>query len=180
MGRERWRPIAGTDGWYEVSTLGQVRSWVPDRNGAGRPDEPRLITPGANPRGYLEIKFSKRIGGGRRSLHRIVLETFVGPALPGFEACHLNHDKSDNRLSNLRWGTHVENMRQNRFASLQAKKLTSSDAIEIAGLLRAGETYTAIADRFGIAKGNVWSIATGRSWSAHTGIPYRSSRKAAA
>lgn len=42
--REIWKPVPGTDGWYDVSTHGQVRSWV----GCGwreryRAKEPRLL-----------------------------------------------------------------------------------------------------------------------------------------
>lgn len=45
------------------------------------------------------------------SVHRLVLETFVGPCPEGYEADHRNRDRSDNRLSNLRYVTRAENQR---------------------------------------------------------------------
>jgi hypothetical protein len=45
-------------------------------------------------------------------VHRLVLMTFVGPCPPGMEACHFpNPERSDNRLSNLRWDTRSNNGR---------------------------------------------------------------------
>ena len=51
-------------------------------------------------------------GGGRKqtlAIHRMVLEAFVGPRQPGQECLHRNDIQGDNRLTNLRWGTHAEN-----------------------------------------------------------------------
>lgn len=45
------------------------------------------------------------------SVHRLVLETFVGPCLEGYEADHRNRNRSDNRLSNLHYVTRAENQR---------------------------------------------------------------------
>ncbi|QZE10566.1 hypothetical protein SEA_SCOOBYDOOBYDOO_251 [Mycobacterium phage ScoobyDoobyDoo] len=44
-----------------------------------------------------------------RLVHRLVLEAFVGPCPPGMETRHLDDDPSNNRLSNLCWGTRLEN-----------------------------------------------------------------------
>lgn len=45
-----------------------------------------------------------------RSVHQLILETFVGPKPDGMEGCHYpDSDKSNNRLDNLRWDTHGEN-----------------------------------------------------------------------
>ena len=38
-----------------------------------------------------------------RSIHRLVLETFVGACPEGMEAQHWNDNRGDNRLENLRW-----------------------------------------------------------------------------
>lgn len=46
-------------------------------------------------------------------IHRLVLETFVGPCPDGLECRHLNGIPNDNRLENLVWGTHRENMKDN-------------------------------------------------------------------
>lgn len=42
-------------------------------------------------------------------VHRLVWETFNGPVPEGMEIDHINRDKHDNRLSNLRLVSHREN-----------------------------------------------------------------------
>lgn len=52
-----------------------------------------------------------RDGKARRfAVHRLVLDAFVGPCPEGLQACHGNNVKHDNRLANLRWDTHSENV----------------------------------------------------------------------
>lgn len=60
--------------------------------------------------GYLHV--SMRWGGVNRhiSVHRLVLETFVGPCPPGMVCRHVpDFDPANNRLVNLCWGTQKEN-----------------------------------------------------------------------
>jgi hypothetical protein len=52
-------------------------------------------------------------GGGRsrnRLVHQLVLEVFVGPRPKGLECRHLDGDSTNNAPTNLKWGTHKENM----------------------------------------------------------------------
>ncbi len=53
------------------------------------------------------------VGRGEK-VHRLVLRAFVGPAPPGYEADHINRDRADNRLVNLRWVTRSQNLRGTR------------------------------------------------------------------
>lgn len=95
-GEEEWRPIPGHDG-YEASSLGRVRS------------PRRVLKPwGSNNKiGHLKVGLD---GGKRMWVHRAVLLAFVGPCPPGLEVRHLNGEPTDNRVENLRYGTHAENM----------------------------------------------------------------------
>lgn len=52
-----------------------------------------------------------RIGGKDFSVHRLVVETFIGPIHKGLEVDHLNRNPADNRLENLRICTHSDNCR---------------------------------------------------------------------
>jgi hypothetical protein len=105
---ERWRPIPGYEGSYEVSDLGSVRSLdrITDR---GRKWRGRTLAPAVMPRGYLIVTLWR--DGKQRSalVHRLVLSAFVGPAPDGTEALHGDGDPANNMLSNLSWGTHAEN-----------------------------------------------------------------------
>jgi hypothetical protein len=106
---ERWLPIPGFEGRYEVSDHGLVRSL--DRvqvNRLGR----RRFWPGQmlkiqmTPNGYSKVCLG---GVNWRLVHRLVLTAFVGPCPDGMECLHGNDVRTDNRLANLSWGTHEEN-----------------------------------------------------------------------
>lgn len=108
---ERWVPVPGHEGIYEVSDLGRVRS-VPrvatHRNGSSRRVDGKIRRLVPNGR-YLKVQLSTADGSRRTHwVHRLVLLAFVGDA-PGMNACHGNGDGRDNRLVNLRWDTPHEN-----------------------------------------------------------------------
>lgn len=53
-----------------------------------------------------------QVGGKQcqRRIHRLMLLTFVGPCPNGLEVLHIDDDKTNNDLSNLKYGTRSENM----------------------------------------------------------------------
>ena len=110
---EKWLPVAGYEGRYEVSDHGRV--WSKDRmvrHGRGpglRRHAGRMLKQGRKPAGYPVV--GALIDGKVKSLyvHRLVLEAFVGPCPEGHVARHLDDDKSNNHLSNLVWGTESQN-----------------------------------------------------------------------
>lgn len=143
---------------YLVSDLGNVYSlWRQEWRGrAGRfqgsslvivPDSPRMLTPfdrknrKGEPTGYLSVSLGRRV---IRYVHELVLLAFVGPRpSPEHEACHGLGGRSDNRLSNLRWGTTRENCQDRIMVGTQY----AGDAWRMArGMLPAGLVGTEIAD----------------------------------
>lgn len=112
---ERWLPVVGYEGLYEVSDLGRVRGLDRlEQIGGPRPGVRRRrgrvlrqfrmkTTP------YLYVRLSKESQGTTRTVHSLVLDAFAGPCPDGMEGRHLNGDHRDNVLANLVWGTGSEN-----------------------------------------------------------------------
>jgi hypothetical protein len=103
---ERWLPIARVEGRYEVSDHGRIRCVRPAKQGrsSGAVRKPVPCT-----RGYLRVQVHHNARVVDLGIAPEVLAAFVGPRPPGQEARHLDGNKTDNRLSNLAWGTPLEN-----------------------------------------------------------------------
>lgn len=112
---ETWKDVLGYEGRYQISDLGRFRSVdhvTANYNNKRRTRRCRgkLFTPRFSGK-YLAVGLRKDRKLRTREIHRIVLETFVGPCPAGMEACHRNGDHHDNRLVNLRWDTRRNNRR---------------------------------------------------------------------
>jgi hypothetical protein len=110
---EHWLPVVGFEKYYQVSDRGSVRSLprsIVNRRGQQRHYKACVLRPGRiHYQNYLRVILQ---GGGvisTRLVHHLVLEAFTGPCPPGQETRHLNDRGDDNRLSNLAWGTRLDN-----------------------------------------------------------------------
>ena len=168
---EIWKAIPGFAG-YEVSDLGQVRSlW--ERHSGGRAIRytigatPRLLKQQKNRDGYLCVDLSS--GQGRkarkvRRVHTLVLLAFVGEPPPGLMACHTEQsDRTNNKLSNLRWGTRSDNngLDVTRHCGKHpCSKLSPADVREVRKLLqKGGMTQREIGKRYGVSRSTITLIA---------------------
>lgn len=122
-------------------------------------------------RGYLVVKLSKIDGSSQVLIHRLVLEAFVGPCPDGMECRHLDGDRTNNALSNLRWGTPTENQydRIRHGTSCQGSqhpmaKLDEAKIEEIRRLRAEGILLRKIGDKFGVHKSTVQNACIRKTW----------------
>lgn len=95
---ERWLPVPGYAGFYEVSDTGRVYSLARVATPGG------LLTARVNSRGYRMVSLVK-YGRVRTVLvGRLVLEAFAGPAC-GRRARHGPKGPGNDSLANLSWGS---------------------------------------------------------------------------
>jgi hypothetical protein len=158
---EEWRAVAepGYEGFYEVSSLGRVRS-IETR---------KILALGVHPKGYRSLVLSTQ--GRRQSVlvHRLVLMAFVGPPPEDHETRHRNGDRADNVLTNLSWGTSSENeYDKRRHGTDQAgdrngqAKITEEQAVEIRARALSGESQRSIAKAVGLSQPQVCRIISGK------------------
>ena len=104
-------------------------------------------------------------------VHTLVLEAFVGKKPEGQECRHLNGNPADNRLVNICWGSHRQNVADSMRLGTNARgkthykaKLTEDDVREIRRRHKRGENMTVCAKQKGVTQSNVSCITTGKTW----------------
>ena len=97
---EIWKTVAENPK-YQVSNLGNVKG----------PRGYLLSATRNNTTGHVSINWKMNGKLIQRYVHKLVLEAFVGPCPAGLEVLHKDDCPANNALSNLRYGTHAENMR---------------------------------------------------------------------
>ena len=140
---ERWRDVAGYEGFYQVSDQGRVRSVsrvVPHKRYGSMKLKGRILRPGPCGSGHVQVVLCKD-GVKRYALvHRLVLASFVGPCPAGKECLHGPAGVSDNSVSNLKWGSHKENgSDMRRDGTHNGRAVIRSDGVEFINMHVAAE-----------------------------------------
>lgn len=102
---EEWRDIPGYEGFYQASSMGQIRCVLAGRG--TRPFPPYRVVRGYLRNGYR--RFKSIVDGKVLNQHVLVALAFHGVPQPGEVVRHLNAVRDDNRPENLAWGTPIEN-----------------------------------------------------------------------
>ena len=170
---ERWREIPGYELYYAASNYGRIKSLLRTvRRGDGvRMVRERILKPGIVTSGHFIVGIHRKGVTETHKVHRLVLESFIGPCPPGMGACHDDGDPSNNRLDNLRWDTHQANMDDKIRHGTLAKgerqglaKLTDEKVREIRARLAKGELQYEIAAAYGVCKTSISFIKAGKTW----------------
>lgn len=168
---EIWRDVAGYNGAYQVSSLGRVRST--DRiinltNGRQRHLIGHIIQPHDNGLGYQQVNLmdeSHRLHA--QLVHRLVLSEFINISYNEASMAkltdidHINNDRSDNRLENLRLISHRDNLlKEHRMQQIRQAVQCVDDNGEI--VLKA-ESMTKMAELLGLSQCTISAhIASGK------------------
>jgi len=165
---EQWKTVNYFDGRYEVSNLGKVR--ISKTTSYSRHPKGYLVTPFILD-GYKCVVLFGNKTKKLKSIHRLILETFVSPCPVGMLTRHRDGNRLNNNLSNLLWGT----PRANRLDMVEhgtlpvgsrhgRAKLTESDVQKIKRFISVGTKQKVISKMFSVCKGTISHINTRRIW----------------
>lgn len=109
MENEIWKEIPGYEGLYEVSNYGQIRSIkrLEKCGNKTRIRKERILKQSLR-RGYLFVSLCKNGEKENVVIHRIVALLFIPNPNNMPEVDHIDGNKINNKVSNLRWVTAME------------------------------------------------------------------------
>ena len=166
---EQWLPVVGFPD-YEVSDFGQVK----------RVKRARAVSAGqilkrkhAAKLRYPSVGLWRLGKPSYQYVHRLVLTAFIGPCpAPDMQCCHRDGNVNNNHISNLRWGTRVENEAdKNKHGTVAsgsrhgASKLNDLAVREMRTIHKHLKwTYRKLADVYGITPACAWNAVNRNTW----------------
>jgi len=99
MENELWKPVVGYEKYYQVSTLGRVKSL---RSG-------NILKPFKHSQGYQRVSLFLSGKANNVGIHQLVAKAFIINREFKNAVNHINGNKADNRVHNLEWCTPLEN-----------------------------------------------------------------------
>ncbi len=169
---ERWLPVVGFEGSYEVSNQGRVKSLARVTVDGHRLKE-RIMKLSPSTTGYLQVNLRKDGRYHARKVHSLVAEAFIGPRPAGMHIRHGSTDRTDNRAANLSYGTRADNEADkvrdgvsNRGERCGSARLTREQVLLARRLVASGPKGTCkrLAREWGVAQSTLSLAVTGKNW----------------
>jgi hypothetical protein len=170
---ETWADIPEFEGLYQASDMGRVRSldrMITDSVGRETLIIGTLLKQYINRGGYRCVSLHNGGKTRTKTVHRLVLAAFIGPCPDGCETMHLDGIKTNNKLDNLRYGSHTcnlaftldhgtaphgENASSAKFTNAQVKEIRRAWAM-------GGVTKSALAREYGVDRATIRGIVNNK------------------
>ena len=165
---ERWLPVVGYEGIYDVSDHGRVRrmkaynnTWIG-----------KVLKSVVGKNGYVQVGLCNGFNQRTHKIHQLATEAFFGECPDDKEVNHIDGDKTNNHIGNLEYVSHRENVlhacRNGLSASARGEqqgnvKLTEENVHEIRTLL-GKKSQNVIARLFNVSQPTISDISTGKNW----------------
>ena len=113
--KEVWKDIPGYEGIYQASDQGRIKSLerlVRNGSGSQRLVKERILSENKNTDTYYSVMLYKNNESKMKQIHKLVAMAFLGHVPDGNKIVvdHIDHDKLNNKVSNLEVVTQRENV----------------------------------------------------------------------
>jgi hypothetical protein len=180
LSAETWKPLQFA-GWkqlrkkYALSSHGRVASYTEDIIEDGKLLNGSLTT------GYKTLNLHRPGNNGTLYIHREIAKLFIPKKSSKHKfVIHINHQKTDNAVKNLKWATLEEMIehQQNSPAKQAYKKVQANRTVGLKlsltqvktikkTLLSKGRTMTIkqLAEKYNVSEMTLYRIKSGENWS---------------
>lgn len=170
--QENWKPIAGFEGLYEVSSFGRIKSIKRKvrANACGiRVVKERILHPCVTSLGYANVVLCKNGVHLNACVHRLVARAFIPNPMCLKEVNHKDENKLNNRVENLEWcdraynanyGTGIARCAEKRYKPVEMLDIDSGAVIS---------SFVSVKDAMlntGICNKRISAVCTGRAKTA--------------
>lgn len=174
-----WKDIPEYEGYYEINRNSEIRSkervveslivktgTVRKIKRSSKPIKKRL-----DHKGYWIVILSKNSKPKTLKVHRLLMITFVGKS--DLVVNHKNGVRTDNRLENLEYCTHRENILHGRkylgHNSVRgelcgASKLNEIKVLAIVTLNKSGFNFSQISKLYNVNRQSIANVCQGKTW----------------
>ncbi|RRO16805.1 NUMOD4 domain-containing protein [Flavobacteriaceae bacterium 14752] len=171
---EEWKPIKFDEGiadgeFYKISNYGRIINCK---------GEEEFLVKKSYINGYQNLRLKNRKSGKltSRYVHKLVAQHFLEQG-EGIYVIHLNYDKTDNHVRNLKWATkeekenhqfsNPEHKKRPKSKRIRNSKLTETQVIRLKRKIHDPNRRTRIkmiAKEFGISDMQLYRIKNGENW----------------
>lgn len=164
---EIWKDVPGYEGLYQASDKGRLKSFI---------KQERILKGSiCKKKGYVHVSLHKNNKRKSLRMHQVIMMTFVGKPPLGKEVCHKDGNPSNNELSNLYYGTRVENQADctrhgTRYLPITLgelnprARLDSYDVQLIRLFYEIGLQIKTLAEIWEVSTSAISKIVNGRTW----------------
>lgn len=189
-GQEIWKDVVGYEGRYQVSDQGHVKTLTRKvYRSDGRlhyVQREKILAGSPSGNGYPMVNLGSGSGkSAMKYVHELILQAFVGSRETGMECRHLDGNRLNNWLGNLKWGTSKEQaddrrrhgtnvgnrgrtrgMHYNCGEDAAKAKFTESDVREIRRVFAEGNhTFVSLSKVYGVHPTTINAIVKRKHWS---------------
>jgi len=172
---EVWKTIPNTNGFYEASSYGQIKSidrFVQHNYGGLKKAWGRVLRQSKQRNGYLAVPICVLGKERRMNIHRLVALAFLGEST--LQVNHIDGNKTNNHISNLEYCTSSDNLKHSFKLGLSsikgerhpAAKFTNAQILEIRNKVQRGERITDIALAYHVAISTISNIKKGTNYAS--------------
>lgn len=161
------KDVDGFEGRYAVSKEGRIWSYPkPGRNGHSG----KWLNGSSDKDGYREVRLNSYAGAPaqHRKIHRVVANAYIPNPMNLPHVNHINGLKTDNRVENLEWTTHAENMSHARLNNLATKpenaRHTKLNWKAVVAIRFSDESPKSLATKYNVSEATISRVLAHKIW----------------